>query len=305
MTYRFKKRIKMRKSIITIIAFTLTFLLSNKAEAQQDPNFTLYNFNMNIINPAYAGTKDSPELNLVYRSQFLGIDDAPRTVSMAYSKNVGRNLGIGISLINDKVFILKQTDVAVDISYKIKLSEQTKLYFGLKAGGGFTNIDLTRAYDGGDDPLFLENQDFFNPHVGAGIHVQNENFYITVSTPNFLKGKRYEKQGNAPTVAIDNSHLYIGTGVNLSLSENLMVTPMFMMRNVEGGPNSYDMGAAFDIHKKIIIGMNYRVKEMISSYTLLNVSDKLKFGVAYDVTMSDLYLVDQRGSIEFIFKYQF
>ena len=295
----------MRKSIITIIAFTLTFLLSNKAEAQQDPNFTLYNFNMNIINPAYAGTKDSPELNLVYRSQFLGIDDAPRTVSMAYSKNVGRNLGIGISLINDKVFILKQTDVAVDISYKIKLSEQTKLYFGLKAGGGFTNIDLTRAYDGGDDPLFLENQDFFNPHVGAGIHVQNENFYITVSTPNFLKGKRYEKQGNAPTVAIDNSHLYIGTGVNLSLSENLMVTPMFMMRNVEGVPNSYDMGAAFDIHKKIIIGMNYRVKEMISSYTLLNVSDKLKFGVAYDVTMSDLYLVDQRGSIEFIFKYQF
>jgi type IX secretion system PorP/SprF family membrane protein len=305
MTYRFKKRIKMRKSIITIIAFTLTFLVSNKAEAQQDPNFTLYNFNMNIINPAYAGTKDSPELNLVYRSQFLGIDDAPRTVSMAYSKNVGRNLGIGISLINDKVFILKQTDVAVDISYKIKLSEQTKLYFGLKAGGGFTNIDLTRAYDGGDDPLFLENQDFFNPHVGAGIHVQNEKFYITVSTPNFLKGKRYEKQGNAPTVAIDNSHFYLGTGVNLSLSENLMVTPMFMMRNVEGVPNSYDMGAAFDIHKKVIIGMNYRVKEMISSYTLLDVSDKLKFGVAYDVTMSDLYLVDQRGSIEFIFKYQF
>ena len=295
----------MRKSIITIIAFTLTFLVSNKAEAKQDPNFTLYNFNMNIINPAYAGTKDSPELNLVYRSQFLGIDDAPRTVSMAYSKNVGRNLGIGISLINDKVFILKQTDVAVDISYKIKLSEQTKLYFGLKAGGGFTNIDLTRAYDGGDDPLFLENQDFFNPHVGAGIHVQNENFYITVSTPNFLKGKRYEKQGNAPTVAIDNSHFYLGTGVNLSLSENLMVTPMFMMRNVEGVPNSYDMGAAFDIHKKVIIGMNYRVKEMISSYTLLDVSDKLKFGVAYDVTMSDLYLVDQRGSIEFIFKYQF
>ena len=295
----------MRKSIITIIAFTLTFLLSNKAEAQQDPNFTLYNFNMNIINPAYAGTKDSPELNLVYRSQFLGIDDAPRTVSMAYSKNVGRNLGIGISLINDKVFILKQTDVDVDISYKIKLSEQTKLYFGLKAGGGFTNIDLTRAYDGGDDPLFLENQDFFNPHVGAGIHVQNEKFYITVSTPNFLKGKRYEKQGNAPTIAIDNSHFYLGTGVNLSLSENLMVTPMFMMRNVEGVPNSYDMGAAFDIHKKVIIGMNYRVKEMISSYTLLDVSDKLKFGVAYDVTMSDLYLVDQRGSIEFIFKYQF
>ena len=116
MTYQFKKIIKMRKSIITIIAFTFTFLISNKAEAQQDPNFTLYNFNMNIINPAYAGIKDSPELNLVYRRQFIGIDDAPRTISMSYSKGVGKNLGLGISVINDNVFILKQTDIALDIS---------------------------------------------------------------------------------------------------------------------------------------------------------------------------------------------
>ena len=123
MTHQLKKTIKMKKTIIIVIVFTLSFLINNKAQAQQDPNFTLYNFNMNIINPAFAGIKDSPELNLVYRSQFLGIDDAPRTISMAYSKNVGKNLGIGISLINDKVFILKQTDVAVDISYKIQMSE--------------------------------------------------------------------------------------------------------------------------------------------------------------------------------------
>ena len=90
MIHQFKKTIKMKKTIIIVIVFTLSFLINNKVQAQQDPNFTLYNFNMNIINPAYAGTKDSPELNLVYRSQFLGIDDAPRTVSMAYSKNVGR-----------------------------------------------------------------------------------------------------------------------------------------------------------------------------------------------------------------------
>ena len=117
MTYRFKKIIKMKKSIITIIVFTLTFIVSNKAEAQQDPNFTVYNFNMNIINPAYAGIKDSPEFNLVYRSQFIGIDDAPRTVSMAYSKNVGRNLGLGVSLINDKVFIFNLTTSLCRITF--------------------------------------------------------------------------------------------------------------------------------------------------------------------------------------------
>ena len=37
---------------LLLVGFTATTLV-----AQQDPNFTLYNFNMNIINPAYAGIK--------------------------------------------------------------------------------------------------------------------------------------------------------------------------------------------------------------------------------------------------------
>ena len=305
MIHQFKKTIKMKKTIIIVIVFTLSFLINNKVQAQQDPNFTLYNFNMNIINPAFAGIKDSPELNLVYRSQFLGIDDAPRTISMAYSKNVGKNLGLGISLINDKVFILKQTDIAVDISYKIKMSEKTNLYFGLKAGGGFTNIDLSRANNQGIDPLFSENQDFFNPHIGAGLNIQNEKYYISISTPNLLKGERYEKKGNTPSIAINNSHFYIGGGYHFKINKNMLLTPTFMMRNVEGAPDSYDVGTFLDIQEKVIIGINYRIEEMSSIYTLLQIANKLKLGAAYDMTNSDLSLTDERGSLEFILKYQF
>lgn len=305
MTCQSKKTIKMRKSIIITIAVSVFFMINNKAYAQQDPNFTLYNFNMNIINPAFAGIKDSPELNLVYRSQFLGIDDSPRTISMAYSKGIGKNLGIGVSAINDRVFILNQTDIALDISYKLQIAEQTNLYFGLKAGGGFINIDLTRAYNVGDDPLFLENQDFFNPHLGAGINIQNEKFYISISTPNFLKGERYEKQGNAPSIAIDNSHFYLGGGYHFTINKNVSLTPTFMLRTVEGAPDSYDVGAFLDIQEKVIMGLNFRLEEMSSIYTLVQIVNKLKIGAAYDTTNSDLYLVEERGSLEFILKYQF
>ena len=296
----------MRKSIITIITITFALLItSNKAEAQQDPNFTLYNFNMNIINPAFAGIKDSPELNLVYRNQYLGVDDAPRTISMAYSKSMGKNIGLGISVINDRVFILDQTDIAIDVSYKLQLSEGTNLYFGIKAGGGFTNIDLTRANSGGTDPLFNQNQDFFNPHVGAGINIQNDKFYISISTPNFLRGERFTKQGNTPSAAVDQSHFYMGGGYNFTINSNLTLTPRFMMRSVEGAPTSYDVGASLDIQKKFLAGVNYRVDEMTSVYGLFQVIDKLKLGAAYDITTSDLNLVNDNGSLEFILKYQF
>ena len=78
----------MRKTIITKVVIIFALFVNLKVTAQQAPNFTLYNFNMNIINPAFAGIKENPELNLVYRNQFIEIQDAPRTISMAYSRGL-------------------------------------------------------------------------------------------------------------------------------------------------------------------------------------------------------------------------
>lgn len=295
----------MKKSILYIFAISLALTSITKVAAQQDPNFTLYNFNMNIINPAFAGIKDSPELNLVYRNQFLGVDDAPRTISMAYSRAIAKNLGIGVSVINDRVFVLTETDIAIDISYKVKLSEETNLYFGLKAGGGFVNVDLTKTNAPGNDPLFTQNQSFFNPHVGAGLNLQNKKFYVSISTPNFLRGKRYEKNGNRPSAAVESAHFYIGGGYHFNINENLILTPRFMMRDVEGAPTSYDLGASIDIHQKIIAGANYRIEETVSVYGLFQIVDKLKLGAAYDITQSSANLTNDNGSIELILKYQF
>ncbi len=286
-----------------IIAFVL--LLSVEAKAQQDPNFTLYNFNMNIINPAFAGIGERPQLNMVYRNQFIGIPDAPKTVAFAYSRPLAKNLGIGVSFINDQVFVLRQTDFAVDLSYGINLNEATRLYFGLKLGGATTNIDLTRASTPGTDPLFSQNQTFFNPHVGAGINIQNEKFFVSISTPNFLRGERYEKQGNFPRAAVNKPHFYLGGGYNFTLSNTLVLTPRFMMRTVEGAPSSYDVGASMDIGEKLLAGVNYRVDEMTAIYGLYQVLDNLRFGMAYDITTSDVNLVNDNGSLELILNYRF
>lgn len=295
----------MKKSIIYTFALTILSFGIHKTVAQQDPNFTLYNFNMNIINPAFAGIKETPELNLVYRNQWLGVEDGPRTISMAYSKALGKNLGIGVSVINDRVFVLTETDIAVDFSYKVQFSEQTNVYFGLKAGGGFVNIDLTKTGAPGNDFFFTQNQSFFNPHIGAGINIQNPKFYISFSTPNFLRGDRYEKQGNRPLAAVDQAHFYLGGGYHFTLSDALVLTPRMMMRTVEGAPNSYDLGASLEINNKITAGSNYRVDETVSIYGLFTVIEKVRLGFAYDITQSDINLTNDNGSIEFILKYQF
>jgi hypothetical protein len=52
---------------------------------------------------------------------------------------------------------LQETDIALDISYKIKVSETHDIYFGVKAGGSMINIDLNKAGANGSNPLFSEN----------------------------------------------------------------------------------------------------------------------------------------------------
>jgi len=272
--------------------------------AQQDPNFTLYNFNMNLINPAYAGSSGAKEISLGYRSQWIGISEAPNTQALTYTTPLKNNLGLGISLVRDQVFVLQETDITVDLSYKLKVSETHDLYFGVKAGGSIVNIDLNKAGANGADPLFDKNQSFFNPQFGAGAYLRHDDFYISISSPNFLNGKRYVKQGNAPKAAVDNLHMYYGAGYHFKVNDNVQITPGVMYRNTDGAPSSTDLNATVT-YNKIQAGMNYRVDEMYSIFAMFNIIDNVKFGAAYDFTTSKINQVNDNGSMEIMIKYQF
>jgi type IX secretion system PorP/SprF family membrane protein len=272
--------------------------------AQQDANFTLYNFNMSIINPAYAGSNNVKEISLGYRSQWIGINEAPNTQALTYTTPLNNNLGLGISVVRDQVFVLQETDITMDISYKLKISETHDLYFGVKGGASIVNIDLTNAGSDGADPLFAQNQSFINPQFGAGMYLQHDDFYLSISSPNFLNGKRYVKQGNAPKAAVDNLHMYYGFGYHFDVSDNLRVTPGIMYRNTDGAPPSTDINATVK-YNAIQAGMNYRIDEMYSIFTMFNIVENIQFGAAYDFTTSKINQVNDNGSMEVMIKFQF
>jgi type IX secretion system PorP/SprF family membrane protein len=288
------------KYIFALIAICSLTIVS----AQQDHNFTLYNFNMNLINPAFAGSNDYKAINLGYRSQWIGIDDAPNTQALNYTSPLRNNLGLGLSVIRDEVFVLQETDITMDISYKLKVTDTYDVYFGVKAGGSIVNIDLSRANPGSSDPLFSQNQSFFNAQFGAGAYLKHQDFYVSISTPNFLTGKRYVKQGNAPRAAVDNLHMYYGIGYFVRVNQNLMITPAIMYRNTEGASSSTDLTATVD-YNNIQAGMNYRIDEMYSIFTIFNIFENVKVGAAYDFLSSGLNKINDNGSMEIMIRYQF
>jgi len=288
------------KYIFLLIAICVV----QKSTAQQDPNFTLYNFNMNVINPAFAGSTGVKQINLGYRSQWIGVSDAPNTQVINYTTPLKHGLGLGVSLVRDQVFVLQETDLTVDFSYKLQLSETHDLFFGVKTGASIVNIDLNKAGASENDPLFNSNQSFTNAQFGAGAYLRHQNYYVSISSPNFLTGKRYIKQGNAPKAAVDNLHMYYGAGYHFKINENVKITSAFMHRSTEGAPSSTDINATVD-YNNIQAGMNYRVDEMYSIFTLFNIMDNVRFGAAYDFTTSKINQVNNNGSIEMLIRYQF
>jgi len=97
----------------------------------------------------------------------------------------------------------------------------------------------------------------------------------------------------------------LGAGYTFNLSNNFDITPSVMVRHVEGAPTSYDVSATAALYKKVKAGINYRIDESLSLYTLFNVVKELRLGFAYDITTSKVNQVNDNGSLEFMFRYQF
>ncbi|WP_415712674.1 type IX secretion system membrane protein PorP/SprF, partial [Flavobacterium antarcticum] len=70
----------MNKIYLAVLIAVVTLF---EANAQQDPHYTQYMYNMNVINPAYAGSKESLSFGLLYRKQWVDIEGAPSTFTFS------------------------------------------------------------------------------------------------------------------------------------------------------------------------------------------------------------------------------
>ena len=68
----------MNKQYLVLI---IAILMGMDVYSQQDPHYTQYMYNMNVINPAYAGSKENLSLGLLYRKQWVEIEGAPTTIT--------------------------------------------------------------------------------------------------------------------------------------------------------------------------------------------------------------------------------
>ena len=263
--------------------------------AQQDPNYTQYMYNMNVMNPAYAGSKENMAGSFMYRQQWVGLEGAPKTATFSLHSPVGKNVGLGISAISDKIGPVEENNVYADFSYTLNLGGSNRLALGLKAGATFHKIGLFSDIGNGyiqqpGDLAFSENTNSAKLNIGTGLFYYTEKYYLALSIPNMLNSKHLDvtQNGQLYQFGSDVKHYFITGGYVFNLSDNTKFKPSFMMKSAFNVPMSIDLSSNFLFYNKFEAGASYRLNDSFAAMVNFAISPTIRIGYAYDYIISDL-----------------
>ena len=260
------------------------------AHAQKEPQYTQYMYNIGSFNPAYVGTVESPEIIGLYRAQWVDIPGAPTTIRGG--ANIPFNnekMGLGINIVNDVLGPSTQTYFDVAYSYQIQLSEETKLFFGINAGGSSLNIDYSKGTfeDPSDGSILGGNYSNFYPTVGAGLFMYHkEEWYLGASVPNFLTDELYNDE--VATIVEDYMQLNVIGGYVFELGEQTKFKPAFLVNYLQGSPVTVNLSANFQFIDALTVGASYRLDNAVSGLAGFQISNGMFIGYSYDYNTNNL-----------------
>jgi type IX secretion system PorP/SprF family membrane protein len=277
------------------LAAVLAIVGLSDATAQQDPHYTQYMYNMNVINPAYAGSKENLAIGLLYRKQWVDIDGSPSTGTFSGHSPVGKNVGLGLSAITDRIGPVKETNVYADFSYTLKLGGEHRLALGLKAGATFHDVglftDIGNGYvpDAGD-PAFQQNINNTYANIGTGIFYYTNNYYLAFSVPNMLKSKHLDLRENNQEYKFGSevSHYFLTGGYVFQVTDSFKLKPSFMVKSAFNVSPSVDGSLNALFFDKFEIGATYRIDDSFGGMVNYAITPNLRIGYAYDHITSDL-----------------
>lgn len=278
-------------------------LIAIQVHAQQEPQYTQYMYNTLTVNPGYTGSPGYLEGTLLHRSQWLGIDGAPRTQALSiHSPVFTDNIGLGFSAINDRLGPANEVYVDANFSYAIPFGDDSKLAFGLKAGARVMNIDWSKGiyYQEGDPLLNTNINNKINPAIGAGIYYYTEKWYAGISVPSFIRSDYYDDVQEV--VVSDRLHYYVIGGYVFDLTDNLKFKPAVLGKIVSGAPLTIDASANFLIQELVTLGVSYRYNDSMSALAGVQVTKNIFAGYSFDYSTTDLNKYNN-GTHEFVLKF--
>lgn len=293
----------MKLNITFLVIFFLGILFCDEINAQQESQYTQYIYNTMTINPAFTGGRGRLSTMALYRNQWVGLEGAPQTLNIAAHSPLPseQRVGLGVEFNHDKIGPATTNIVAGNFSYVIPISNEFQWSFGVKAGVTNLNLDPNKLNIYDENNLDLNINDRMMPIFGMGTYIYGKNWYLGLSTPNFLETKHYEDV--KVSTAKEKMHLYLISGYLIEVHDDFALKPSILLKAVQGAPLSADISLNSIFYNRLMLGVAYRTSAAVSALAGFQISDFLTIGYAYDYTTSSLSRYNS-GSHEIFLRFE-
>lgn len=296
MSLELKHKVILITSVLCLCGSTLSW-------AQKEPQYTQYMYNIGSFNPAYVGSVETTEIMGLYRAQWIDIEGAPRALRFGTNVPLGNEkMGLGFNVINDELGPVSQTYIDIAYSYEIGLSENSRLSFGIDAGGSTLSVDYSKGnfQNPGEPLLFGQEQSNFYPTIGAGLFMYSDDWYFGASIPNFLTNGIYTDE--VATLVEDKIQYNFIGGYVFRISDRSKFKPAFLINYLKGARTTVNLSANFLFLDALTIGASYRLDNAVSGLAGFQISQSIFLGYSYDYNTNSLGEFNN-GSHEVILKF--
>lgn len=265
--------------------------------AQQDPIWTMYMFNRVVANPAFAGYHGASNFTFAGRSQWVGIDGAPNTAALTFSKPWYRAHGaIGGYAIADRIGPFSATNVKLAYAYNLELNPYTKtaLQFGVGAGLLYNTLDaaslrfpqtvIDNAAPNGTATSVAPSID-----VGVTLLAPDDRYYVGIGMTHVnqpaLTGFSNTSRTNMPrTLGITGGYRF---PLDQSGKATLMPSIFVRIPAVNFSQTQVDLNMNLNVNP-MVFGVSYRFQDAVAAILGLKASKYLFVAYSYDYTLSRL-----------------
>lgn len=297
----------MKKIIILIIVLFLT----KKAIAQQEIQFTQFMFNKTFYNPAHTGMAPAICATVFHRSQWVGFEGAPTTLSGVIESPVSfLRGGLGLRLFRDEIGFFDDINFGLSYAYHRDMADG-KLGIGIR-------VDLVNKSIGNADwitpsgNLWLTDGSIgapassgLSPDIAFGVHYEGTKFNAGISSMRLMEAETDLENGAGGIVKFRGRRTMLGTfGYNIPIEGTnwVLVPGTFIKYDFTKLQTDINIMGYFD--DKFWGGVSYRLVDAIAIIAGAQVLPSLAVGYSYDLTTSSIRRVSS-GSHEIFLRYCF
>jgi len=293
------------KRALTLL-LSLLLLATAPALAQQQAQYSQYMNNNYILNPGATGVEDYIDAKVSYRTQWTGLEGAPKTYYASISSSLGkwrttskRTLrdrrrpfhALGALVYNDETGPTSRKGAYISYAYNLVLRPNLRAALGVSAGMQQFAVDgdKLRFFD----PTTQAASDASRVLDGSvGLWVYSSDFYVGVSGAQLLGNRLNFAYG--PNTLTDGApgntlkrHYFATAGVRVPLSTDWSLVPSVLVKAVNPAPLSLDLNAKLKYQDLLWVGMSWRAFDSVVGLVGLSY-EQFTLGYSYDAGLSEL-----------------